>query len=311
MADLRTRAQLTMLAQTLEVEPAVLDGLERLGADRVEALRKSMSDVLFDALAAVFTRVSKLAPLVPDALAAAVALKAIPPEVAGRGGVVGLDHHHRAASLLGRLTPAYLADAAPYVDPRIIPFFASKLPFALLVPATDELLRRRDFVTAARFVEFATDELIREFERHVQDDEAIVLTGAMVARTEVLDAILRAVSPDRRARVVAAGAAGDLDVLAATLSLLGRVDAEFAVPMSIQFFGNEYLGIAGEDATAHLCARIVAADAVAELLDVVEYLPDDMARAVASTPALSDPALLERAATTDRRWSALRRLKGG
>lgn len=306
MADMLTRAQIVMLAQLLGVEPTALASLERLGADRVEALRRQLSDSLFDSLATVFTRVSKLAPLVPDALAAAVAVKAIPPEVAGRGGgAIGMDHQHRAAGLIGRMTPGYLADAAPFVDPRVIPFFAPKLPFALLVPTADELLRRRDFVTAARFVEYATDELIGEFERHVHDDEAIVLTGAMVSRTEVLNKILRAVSPQRRERVVAAATTADPEVLVATLSLLGRVDAEFAGPMSRLLF--ESMDAAGLEG---FCARIVDAGALIELLDIVEYLCDDTVRGLAATAVLSDPETREWAATTDRRRSAIDRWVG-
>ncbi|MEV6279693.1 hypothetical protein [Nocardia sp. NPDC051832] len=306
MTDLVTRAQIIMLAQLLDVEPAELSGLERLGAAPVEALRRAMSDALFDALATVFRRVSKLAPLIPDALAATVAVKAVPPEVAGRGGgAIGMDHQHRAASLISRMSPAYLADAAPYVDPRVIPFFAPKLPFALLVPAADELLRRRDYVTAARFVEHGTDELIREFERHVRDDAAIVRTGAMVSRTEVLNTILRTVSAERRERLVAAGAAGDDELLAATLSLLGRIDAEFARPMSNHFFESQ-----GAEGVSVLGARIVAAGAVAELLDVVEYLAADTVRGLTAVAELSDPAALRRAAGTGRRESAVGRLLG-
>ncbi|MFF2550532.1 hypothetical protein ACFVUS_06000 [Nocardia sp. NPDC058058] len=304
MADLVTRAQITMLAQLLDVEPAAVSGLERLGADQVEALRTRISDSLFDSLAAVFARVSKLAPLVPDAVAATVAVKAIPAEVAGRGGgAIGMDHQHRAAGLMSRMPPGYLADAAPYVDPRVIPFFAPKLPFALLIPAADELLRRRDYITAARFVEHATDDLIRAFERHVQDDEAIVLTGAMVSRTEVLNSILRTVSPERRARVVALGGSGKPDVLVAALSLLARVDAEFAAPMTAMLFESQ-----DAEGVSRLCELAVAAGATAELLDVIGYLPDETVRVLAAAPGLPDTGMLEQAATTERRAAAVRRL---
>ncbi|MFB8002802.1 hypothetical protein [Nocardia sp. NPDC056000] len=304
MADLVTRAQITMLAQLLDVEPAALSGLERLGADKVEALRKRMSDTLFDSLATVFARVSKLAPLVPDAVAATVAVKAIPPEVAGRGGgAIGMDHQHRAAGLMGRMPPGYLADAAPYVDPRVIPFFAPKLPFALLIPAADELLRRRDYLTAARFVEHATDDLIRAFENHVQDDEAIVFTGAMVSRTEVLNSILRTVSPERRARVVALGASGKPDVLVAALSLLARVDDEFAGPMSRMLFETQ-----DAEGVSRICGLAVNAGAIAELLDVVGYLSDETARVLAGAPDLPSTATLEQAATTERRAASVQRL---
>ncbi|MEV0247441.1 hypothetical protein AB0H76_12685 [Nocardia sp. NPDC050712] len=304
MSDLVTRAQITMLAQLLEVDAEQLRGLERLGADTVEELRIGLSSALFDALATVFTRVSKLAPLIPDALAATVAMKAVPSEVAGRaGGAVGMDHQHRAATLMVRMSSGYLADAAPYVDPRVIPFFAPKLPFTLLVPTADELLRRRDYLTAARFVEYATDEHIREFERHVQDDVAIVRTAAMVSRTEVLNRILRAAPPARRTRLAATVAAGEPETVAAALSLLGRIDAEFAGPMSSAVFEG-----LDERELARVCALIIEGRAVPELLDVLGYLSDATVRGLVATGHLSDTVALEGAATTNRRRAGRQRV---
>ncbi|WP_405136599.1 hypothetical protein [Nocardia sp. NBC_01388] len=304
MADLVTRAQITMLAQLLDVESEQLRSLERLGAPALDELRKALSAELFDSLASVFARVSKLAPLVPDALAATVAVNAVPPEVAGRaGGAIGMDHQHRAASLIRRLTPVYLADAAPYVDPRVIPFFAPKLPFTLLVPAADELLRRRDYLTAARFVEHATDELIREFERHVQDDAAIIRTGAMVARTEVLNKILRVAGLERRRRLIDTAVAGDGETLMALLSLLGRIEAEFAGPLSNALFESR-----GEEELSRICALIVDVGATAELLDVLGYFSDTAVRALVATGQLSDTVAFEQVATTEPRQVAWRRL---
>ncbi|MDO3650661.1 hypothetical protein [Nocardia mangyaensis] len=304
VTDLVTRAQITMLAELLDVEPDELRSLERLGAADVEALRQRISDTLFDSLASVFTRVGKLAPLVPDALAATVAMKAIPPEVAGRaGGAVGMAHQHRAAGLMARMTPTYLADAAPYVDPRVIPVFAPLLPFTLLLPAADELLRRRDYPTAARFVEYATDELIREFERHVQDDIAIISTGAMVSRTEVLNTILRTVSAERRERLAVAGAAGEPEVLAAMLSLLSRIDAKFASPMSAAFFE-----VAARRGLAEVCALILEVGADGELLDIMSYLPGEAVSAVFAAVTPADLTSFERAATTGRRKASWLRL---
>ncbi|WP_067690618.1 hypothetical protein [Nocardia jejuensis] len=304
MADLVTRAQITMLAQLLDVEPGQLRDLERLGAPGLDELRTALSAALFDSMAPVFARVSKLAPLVPDALAATVAVKAVPPEVAGRaGGAIGMDHQHRAASLITRLTPAYLADAAPYVDPRVIPFFAPKLPFTLLVPAADELLRRRDYLTAARFVEYATDELIREFERHVQDDAAIVLTGAMVTRTEILNKILRVAGLERQTRLIEAAVTAGGETLVALLSLLGRIAAEFAGPMSNALFESR-----GEQELSRICALIVEGGAGAELLDVLGYFSDNAIRALVATGQLSDTVAFEQVATTERRRAAWRRL---
>ncbi|BDT99292.1 hypothetical protein [Nocardia sputorum] len=97
MADLLTHAEITILAQTLDTDKAALSSLERLGADNVRALRTRISDLLFDSLAPTFTRVSKLAAVVPDALILTLAERAVPAEVAGRaGGAIGMDHPIRS-----------------------------------------------------------------------------------------------------------------------------------------------------------------------------------------------------------------------
>ena len=91
MTDLVTRAQIALLADLLDADPAALASLEHLGPEGVRALHGAMSDALFDSLASVFARVSKLAPLVPNGVVATLAQKAVPPEAAGRaGGALGL-----------------------------------------------------------------------------------------------------------------------------------------------------------------------------------------------------------------------------
>lgn len=274
MADILTRAQLSLLAALLQTDAANLAGLERLGADDLKALRSALSDALFDEQAEAVARVGKLAPLVPNALVVTVAHRAVPPEVAGRvGGAVGLAHGDRAIGVLSGLKPAYLADAAPYVDPRVIPHFAPRLPAKLLIPAAKELLRRRDYLTASRFVEFATDELIVAFERAIDDDEGIILTGVLVSDTHVMNDIMRAAGPDRSLRMARAAAAGKPEVLAALLSLLNRIDPELARPAV-----TELLGHPDVDVVAHVLEVARTEGVVTEVLEISAVL-DGEARA--------------------------------
>lgn len=274
MADILTRAQLSLLAALLQTDAANLASLERLGADDLKALRGALSDALFDEQAEAFARVGKLAPLVPNALVVTVAHRAVPPEVAGRvGGAVGLAHGDRAIGVLSGLKPAYLADAAPYVDPRVIPHFAPRLPAKLLIPAARELLRRRDYLTASRFVEFATDELIVAFERAIDDDEGIILTGVLVSDTKVINDIMRAAGPDRSLRMARAAAAGKPEVLAALLSLLNRIDPELARPAVTELLGHPDI-----DVVVHVLDVATAEGVVVELLEVSAVL-DGEARA--------------------------------
>ncbi|WP_020099742.1 hypothetical protein [Mycobacterium sp. 360MFTsu5.1] len=281
MADILTRAQLSLLAALLQTDAADLSGLERLGADDLKALRSALSDALFDEQAEAFARVGKLAPLVPNALVVTVAHRAVPPEVAGRvGGAVGLAHGDRAIGVLSGLKPAYLADAAPYVDPRVIPHFAPRLPAKLLIPAAKELLRRRDYLTASRFVEFATDELIVAFERAIDDDEGIILTGVLVSDTHVMNDIMRAAGPDRSLRMARAAAAGKPEVLAALLSLLNRIDPELARPAV-----TELLDHPDVDVVAHVLEVAQTEGVVTEVLEISAVLDGEARARLASLEA--------------------------
>jgi len=281
MADILTRAQLSLLAALLQTDAANLASLERLGADDLKALRGALSDALFDEQAEAFARVGKLAPLVPNALVVTVAHRAVPPEVAGRvGGAVGLAHGDRAIGVLSGLKPAYLADAAPYVDPRVIPHFAPRLPAKLLIPAARELLRRRDYLTASRFVEFATDELIVAFERAIDDDEGIILPGVLVSDTNVMNDIMRAAGPDRSLRMARAAAAGKPEVLAALVSLLNRIDPELARPAVAELLGHPDV-----DVVVHVLEVATAEGVVVELLEVSAVLDGEARARLASLEA--------------------------
>ena len=284
MTDLLTRAQIELLADLLDADPAALSSLEHLGADGVRALRNAMSDALFDSLASSFARVSKLAPLVPNAVVVSLAQTAVPPEVAGRaGGALGLAHEDRAVAVLSGMRPDYLAVAARYVDPRVIPHFAPKIPSQLLIPTAKELLRRRDYLTASRFVEYATSQHILDFEKAIDDDEGLVRTAALVWRTDILNDILRVAGPGRVVRMATAARAGSPEFTVTMLSVLTRIEPELASPAVEELLGNpdtESVGSVLGVAERH--------GALIEVLDLAGLLARDGLRHLAAAPILHD-----------------------
>ena len=308
MADLLTRAQIELLADLLDADAAALSSLERLGAEGVHALRSAISDALFDSLAARFALVSKLAPIIPNAVVIAVAQKALAPEVSGRaGGAVGLAHEDRAVAVLSGMKPTYLADAARYVDPRVIPHFAPKLPARLLIPTAKELLRRRDYLTASRFVEYATEQHIVDFEKAIDDDEGLVRTGALVSRPDVLNDILRVAGPDRLVRMAAAARDGSPELVVAMLSVLDRVEPELASPAIHELLGNPDI-----DAVSGILDVAARDGALAELLDLAAVLSDEGLRHLAAAPVLHSGSFAKRvgaAADTAARRGSWKRLK--
>jgi hypothetical protein len=314
MADLLTRAQIAQLADLLETDAASLASLEHLGADGVKALRSRISDALFDSMATAFARVSKLAPLIPNAVVVAVAQKAVPAEIAGRvGGALGLAHEDRVVGVLSGMEPTYLAGAAPYVDPRVIPQFAPKLPARVLIPAAQELLRRRDYLTASRFVEYATQQHIIEFERAIDDDEGLIRTAALVWRTGVLNDILHVAGSARLVAMAAAAraGAGAPEFVTAMVSVLTRVDSDLATPAI-----DELLGGPDAEATSRVLSSAAREDALAELLDLASLLTEDGLHRLAAAPILRDPSFArevgDAANTAGRRksWIRLERAVG-
>ncbi len=304
MTDLVTRAQIDMLAELLGTDAAQLRELERLGAHDLKALRERISDVLFDAMAPTFARVAKLAPLVPNQLAASVAVRAVPPEVGGRaGGAIGIDMPERAADLLGRLPPDYMADAAPYLDPRAIAVLAPRIPADALIPAANELLDRRDYTTTVRFVEHATDELIRAFERGIPDDVGLLRTAALTPSSDRLDSIVGVLPSARRDRIVVAGITGDDDAVLACLSVVSRLSASLAERAAEVLF--DALDADGLDRVLGLA---IAGGACAEVLDIAGGLSEAMLERLAGHCRFDDTAFAGAAATSPRRARALARL---
>jgi hypothetical protein len=174
----------------------------------------------------MFARVSKLAPLVPNAIVAKVSEAVIPPLVAGRAaGALGIDHQGRIADLLSRLSARYMADCAPHLDPRTLAVLAPIVPAEVLLPAANELMRRHDYVTASRFVEFATPELIQAFERGIDDDLGLLHTASLTYSTDLLAQIVRAI-PDKRLERIMQASLTTRESIRAALSVLSRLDDE-------------------------------------------------------------------------------------
>ena len=270
-----------MLADNLDVDVTKVEHLERLGADGVRALRTRISDMLFDEQGALFARVSKLAPLVPNALVAKIAQAIVPPLAAGRAaGALGVDHQDRVADLLARLSPEYMADCAPHLDPRAIKVIAPVVDGKTIVPAANELLRRKAYATAAQFIDPATPQQIRDFEAGIDDDAGLLLVAARTpsARAALRDhpvAARRNASPASSSRP-----AGAPETRLAGLSVLSRIDAELTAELGAILFDS-----LDDDGLDEVLQTAVENDALPELRAVLDRVPAEARdRALARAP---------------------------
>ncbi|NMN94726.1 hypothetical protein [Antrihabitans stalactiti] len=281
MTDLVTQGQLEMLATVLSVETERIRHYERLGAETIHELRSEISATLFDSLASTFARVAKLAPLIPDALVAKLAEKIVPPMVSGlAAGALGVAYPGRIHSVMGRMSPTYLAAAAPYLDPRVIATLAPSMDPAVLVPAAEELLVRRQYATAANFVEHANAELIAAFETGIADNEGLLRTAALTPNAKRLNEILRLFPADRLCSIIIETADGSDDLVLTGLSVLGRLD-----PDLVQRYADVLIDSLDDEGIARLLRVVRDGGADADLRQIVELSSVDVSERIAAVEA--------------------------
>jgi hypothetical protein len=286
MTDLVARAQLVMLAETLGVGPERLRHLERLDSDQLRALRERVSDLLFDEQAAVFARINKLAPLVPNGVVATLSELLVPPLVAGRAaGALGMEYPDRATKVLADLSARYMADCAPYLDPRVIAVLAARIPVEVLIPAANELMRRRAYATASWFLDYAPTELVPGFERGITDKAGLLQTTALVQSARRLNEIVRVLPRERVEVIVGTALNGPPELLLAGLSVLARLEPELAAEL-----GDVLVYQLDEAGLTSVLRTVVEHDAVPELLALAAALRPAALRRLTGNPYLAQPA---------------------
>ncbi|MET8876685.1 hypothetical protein [Nocardia sp. NPDC004604] len=289
--DMVTRAQLILLARTLDVPVERLAHLERLGAEQLHELQQRMARVIFDYHAATFKRISMLAPIIPLSISLPLVQRIVPPLMGGRAaGAVGIAHPKRAAEAVGMVDPKYVADCAPYIDPHTVGKLAEIAPTEPIVRIANELLRRRDYVTAGPFLGYATTPLIRAIEAGVPDDAGLILSAAYAYSASNISAIVRQLLTgplDRVPRMLATVLAGSTDLRLAAVSVFARCDEDV-----LEALGDILLDIGPPEAITDLASTVIEHGAINDLLRFTAYLSPSALDTVAANPITADTAAM-------------------
>ncbi|WP_227982885.1 hypothetical protein [Nocardia spumae] len=287
MTDPVTRAQLILLARTLHVPPERLAHLERLGARNLHELQQRMAAIVFDQHAETFRRISRLVPIIPLSISMPLVQKIVPPTLTGRAaGAVGVDHPKKAAETVALLGVQYAADCAPYLDPRTVGELADIAPPEPLVDIVNEVLRRRDYITAGPFLGYATPRLIAAVERGVPDDEGLIFSASYAFSATALSSVLRQLltGPARRMpRMMRTVLSGSPELRLAALSIFARCDADV-----IGAIGEITVGVGSPSALCDLVVTAIRGDAVADLTTFLGTLPPAALATVAALPIFGD-----------------------
>ena len=192
MADRVIEGQIILLSRLLKVEPERLAHLERLGAENIADIRVRLSDVVFDELGHIFRRFAALTPTTPLRVILRFAHKRVPPRLAGRAiSVVALDHPRRTAQMFKIVDPHYAARVAPHIDPRAVTKVAALSDRDPLISVAREVLRRRDYVTAADLIMAAPDIITAAAMAGELDDVEALKAGSYALTTDLINDVAR------------------------------------------------------------------------------------------------------------------------
>ncbi len=220
MSELLLKAELEKLAATLHLPVAELAFLSHLELTELRALRQALSAALFDQNRRRFRRLADSTRLLPNKLVALISQKVIPPFISAQ--VTGLLEPEDAVDLAKRLPVPYLADICLYLDPRRAVAVLQAMPVTTVQAVAQELMRRRQFMTMARFVDALTEEQIRQVSDRM-DGESLLRVGFFVEEAGRLNALISLLDLEQLAQTIEAAALDQGVLWPEVLSLAERL----------------------------------------------------------------------------------------
>jgi hypothetical protein len=150
--------EILKLARLLNAPPERFGYLREVPVADLRQLREQVTADLFDAHFGVLEKMAAGSRLLPSALLARMAERAFGPLLSAR--IAGLVEVGRGVDIAKRLSPAFLADVAAELDPRRAAGIIAGMPEAVVVAVAEELNRREDWITIARFLDHLPEHTI-------------------------------------------------------------------------------------------------------------------------------------------------------
>lgn len=220
MTDLALQAEHLKLARLLGCSESVVAGLVGLDVAALRQLRGACTSALFDGDRGSLQKVVSAAKLMPGALNALIAEKAMGPVLASR--VAGMLPPKMAVDIARRVPLPFNVEVTLQIDPRSAATMLQQMPVDLVVAVTREMVKRREHIVMARFVDALTNEQIRA-SMDVTDDESLLRIGFFVESPKRLEEVIGLMSDAKLQKVVGVAARPELDLGGAVLVLLSGV----------------------------------------------------------------------------------------
>lgn len=220
MSTLALQAEHQKLARLLGCEESKIAALQGLDVPALRQLRAACTSMLFDGDRSGLQRVAAAAKLMPAALNAVLAEKAMGPVLASR--VAGLLPPKDAVEIAKRVPLKFNSEVTLLIDPRSARPMLQMMPLDIVVAVTREVCRRREYIAMARFVDALSDEQIKAT-MTVLDDESMLRIGFFVESPRRLEEVVGLMTAERLQKVMAVAAQPELDLGGAVLMLLSGV----------------------------------------------------------------------------------------
>lgn len=300
MSRLATQAERLKLARLLGIAEYRLDFLASLDSAALRVLREQATGLLFDADRELLQRIVTASRLMPTALTALIAEKALGALLCAR--TAGLMPADRAAEISQRLPVKFLADTCERLDPRRVRELIARLPVECIVDVAVELSQRGEYVTMARFVDFLSDEMLRSVIAALKDDAALLHVGFFLEDQRRLDQILGLLPEARLRSIVLLATDESRDLWPETLSLMTQVNPQWRRRMA-------ELAVAQGDAAIATMLHVTHRQRLwAQMLPIVGAMgPDAQRRVFEVVAAQSESALagMVKAADEEQLWPQL------
>lgn len=301
MTQLATRAEITKLARTLDLENSRLDFLDAIPADQLRTLREAVYERLFGMDLRLFTRAATFVRWLPPWLTTFLAQYLFGPMLTAR--VAGEMPARRAAQIGIRASTGFLADVCMHLDPRCARDLIRELPVHRIVDIALEVIRRQDFITMGRFVDYLSDDAIRALIGRIEDDGILVRAAYYMESKNRLDHVVRMMPRERLRQAILLVLDSARDIMTEVMSLI--IHVSYALQREL---GD--LAAAQDEAVLDRIVHFVQERQLwADLLPVVLLMSEDSQRKVVNLPILrNEPTVLEsiiRTAHEHELWGAV------
>lgn len=223
MSSLTRQAEIIKLARVLGSKPEQLQSLDKLDVPALRALRERITASLFDADRHLFQRVAAATKLVPVAVAALIAEKALGPLLCAR--VAGSLPTDRAIDIARRQKTDFLAEVCLQIDPRQVRDLIAGMPVPQTVEVAVELARRREYITMGRFVDSLPEASMRAILKALTDDEALLRIGFFVEDPSQLSAVIDMLPPQRLHHMIELAVQRGAELWPEALALINAIAA--------------------------------------------------------------------------------------